>query len=156
MRDRDRPSSLDEVPVEDRFPFRHVVLSCDRGCETEVEGDIRADTAEQAYEGLRKIAAAEHGWLVTDTEDVCPGCQAGSPANPPLNRPPFANGFEGDCWTSRWCSNCARDDGDTVFCELLTTALLGQTPAAWIPDQPDLLGYQYTCTKFESRKDAST
>lgn len=156
MRDRDRPSSLDEAPLEDRFPIRNVVLFCDRGCGTEVSGDIRADTAEQAYEGLRKIAVAEHGWLVTDVEDVCPGCQVSPPVDPPTDRPPFSNGTEGDAWTSRWCSRCVKDDGDTVFCELLTTALLGQTPAEWVPDQPLRLGYQYTCTDFESRKDAST
>lgn len=75
MRDRDQPSSLDESPLEDRFPFRYVTLFCDRQCETEISADIRADWAEQAYEGLRVIAAAEHGWLITDTEDICPRCQ---------------------------------------------------------------------------------
>lgn len=76
MRDRDQPSSLDEAPLEDRFSFRHVALFCDRGCGTEIEADIRADWAEQAYEGLRQIAKSEHGWLVVETEDVCPKCQA--------------------------------------------------------------------------------
>jgi hypothetical protein len=74
MRDRDQPSSFDDVPLEDRFPFRHVALFCDRGCGTEVDADIRADTAEEAYEGLRRFAVSEHGWQVTETEDVCPDC----------------------------------------------------------------------------------
>jgi hypothetical protein len=71
--DRDQPSSLDEAPLEDRFPIRHVALFCDR-CATEIDGDFRADVAEQAYEGLRLVAATEHGWQITETEDICPGC----------------------------------------------------------------------------------
>ena len=74
MRERDRPSILDETSLEDRFPIRHVALFCDRMCGTEIEADIRADWATQAYEGLRRIAVAEHGWLVTEDEDVCPDC----------------------------------------------------------------------------------
>lgn len=76
MRDRDQPSSLDDSSLEDRFPIRFVVLFCDRGCGTEVEADIRADFAEQAYEGLRRFAVSERGWTVTDTEDLCPTCSA--------------------------------------------------------------------------------
>jgi hypothetical protein len=76
MRERDQPSSLDDSPPEDRLSVRFVVLFCDRGCGTEVAADIRADTAEQAYEGLRRFAVAEHSWLVTETEDVCPSCRA--------------------------------------------------------------------------------
>ena len=75
VRDRDQPSSLDEVSLDDRFPFRYVALFCDRGCGTEIDADIRADTAEQAYEGLRRHAVSNR-WRVTDTEDVCPQCDA--------------------------------------------------------------------------------
>jgi hypothetical protein len=74
VRDRDQPSSLDETPIEDRFPVRFVALFCDR-CGDEIEADIRADAAEQAYEGLRRLAVGEYGWLVADTEDVCRDCQ---------------------------------------------------------------------------------
>jgi len=73
MRDRDWPSSLDDVPLEDRFPIRDVGLFCDNGCGYEIRGDFRADTAEQAYEGLRRLAVSG-GWVVTETEDLCPGC----------------------------------------------------------------------------------
>lgn len=71
MRERDQPSSLDDPTLEDGFPVRHVILFCDR-CGTEIEADIRADTAEQAYEGVRRLAVAECGWRVTDVEDLCP------------------------------------------------------------------------------------
>lgn len=72
MRDRDQPSSLDDPTLEAGFPIRHVALFCDRGCDTETEADIRADSAEQAYEGLRRVAVTERGWQVTKTEDICP------------------------------------------------------------------------------------
>jgi hypothetical protein len=74
MRNRDQPSSLDETPLEDRFPIRNVALFCDRGCGTEIEADIRADFAKQAYEGLRRIAVAEHNWTITEYEDICQKC----------------------------------------------------------------------------------
>lgn len=74
MRDRDQPSSLDEAPLEDRFPIRNVALFCDRCGDTEIRADIRADTAEEAYEALRRIAAHEHGWIITDHEDSCTKC----------------------------------------------------------------------------------
>ncbi len=76
MRERDQTSSFDEAPVEDRFPIRHVGLFCDRGCGAEVEADIRADSAEQAYEGLRRHAVSDLGWFVSEIEDLCGVCLA--------------------------------------------------------------------------------
>lgn len=87
MRGRDQPSSLDDPSLEDRFPIRFVALFCDRGCGSEVEGDIRAATAEQAYEGLRRIAVSERGWQVTDTEDICSRCAIAKPRTK-LDNPP--------------------------------------------------------------------
>lgn len=66
----------------------------------------------------------------------------------PLDKPAFSNGTEGEAWMSNWCYNgCVNEP----TCPLLTTALFGQTPAEWIPDQPTSLGRQYRCTEFSPK-----
>jgi len=61
------------------FPFREVGLFCDMECDTpDLRADVRADTREQAFQALRRIAA-EQGWSPTGQEprpalDLCPDC----------------------------------------------------------------------------------
>ncbi|GAB2733682.1 hypothetical protein [Nocardioides pakistanensis] len=52
---------------------RFVGLFCDRGCGTTIEADVVADTTEQAYAGLRRMATGQ-GWDITPGADICPAC----------------------------------------------------------------------------------
>lgn len=62
------------------------------------------------------------------------------------DRRPFANGYEGDCWMSLWCTyDCAVDE---QTCPLIGVAMLGKTPAAWIEREPGGLN-RYTCTEHQ-------
>jgi hypothetical protein len=65
------------------------------------------------------------------------------------DRPPFANGTEGEIWMARWCEECANDSPELVDrgegCPLLLIALLGKTPKEW-PVNPT--GGDYTCDEF--------
>lgn len=57
------------------FPIRNVSLFCDNECNTpDLSADIRANTRDEAFQGLRKHAA-EQGWLITPVIDLCPACQ---------------------------------------------------------------------------------
>jgi hypothetical protein len=70
--DPQHPSPFDG---DDPFPFRHVALFCDYECDTpDFTADVRADTREQAFAALRRLAA-EAGWRVGRL-DVCPACAA--------------------------------------------------------------------------------
>lgn len=58
------------------FPFRHVALFCDNECDTpDFQADVRADTRDEAFAGLRRLAAGQ-GWLITPAVDLCPACKA--------------------------------------------------------------------------------
>lgn len=59
-------------------------------------------------------------------------------------RAPFANGFEWECWADGNCDQCVHEE----TCPLIMVALLGKTPAEWVPDKPGHLGKQYRCTAF--------
>ena len=62
------------------------------------------------------------------------------------DRPPFANGTEGDAWMENWCWRPCRHEED---CPLLLAAMVGKTPAQWQEADPGRLGGQYACTAFE-------
>lgn len=69
--DPQHPSPLDDS----RFPFRNVALFCDYECDTpDLQADVRADSREEAFAALRKLAA-EKGWRIGKL-DVCPACVA--------------------------------------------------------------------------------
>jgi hypothetical protein len=57
----------------DQWPFRHVTVFCDK-CGLEQSTDIRADTAEEGFAGLRRLLADKHGWLITQRGDWCAQC----------------------------------------------------------------------------------
>ena len=63
----------------------------------------------------------------------------------------FSNGYEWDCWSSKWCENCIHDDFETdKFCPLVTVAMLGdKTPAEWMFEKPLSLYDRYTCVEFQ-------
>jgi hypothetical protein len=64
-----------------------------------------------------------------------------------LDRRPFANGHEGQSWMAAWCERCAHEN----TCPLLTTALLGRTPAAWTEIDPAALAGRYHCAQWRDR-----
>jgi hypothetical protein len=59
-------------------------------------------------------------------------------------KPPFANGFEGDMWMSAWCERCAHYED----CPLILVAVMGRTPFPWVPDEPGSLTRRYTCARY--------
>lgn len=61
-------------PREDAWHIRHVGIYCDR-CGTEESGDIRADTREQAFDGMRAHLNSK-GWSCDTGGDLCPSCDA--------------------------------------------------------------------------------
>lgn len=67
----------------------------------------------------------------------------------------FSNGTEWDCWSANWCNRCVHDQNiDEGGCILILQALLDHgTPEEWVPDQPNSLGNQYICTKFQRSDD---
>lgn len=72
------------------------------------------------------------------------------------DRPPFANGTEGDVWMSHWCEGCAHDtvEQGTGGCPLLMVAILGCKPAEWVPGPRDEDGHfsmadQWQCLEFK-------
>lgn len=72
----------------------------------------------------------------------------------------FSNGTEWQCWSSRWCHTCRHDsmgqtaDVPEVFCEIVTTAMIGGvTPDEWVEVNPNSLYDRYTCSEYEPRED---
>jgi hypothetical protein len=67
----------------------------------------------------------------------------------------FSNGYEWDCWSSKWCDRCVHDDWQTdKFCPLVAVAMLGdKTPAEWMDEKPLSLYDRYTCIEFRSEDD---
>lgn len=68
---------------------------------------------------------------------------------------PFSNGTEGEAWMDQWCNHCLHDQAppeDSGGCPLLLVALLGNTPAEWVPDRPLSLGHQYRCTAYQEAR----
>lgn len=59
-----------------------------------------------------------------------------------INEPPFSNSTMGDIWMAQWCDRCLRDAPyrnnlkGATGCEILATALCGQTPVEWL-EQPE-------------------
>jgi hypothetical protein len=70
-----------ELADPDNWPFRYVTVFCDR-CGLEQSTDIRADTAQEGFTGLRNHLAAHHEWLITERGDWCPGCAEAKQAPP--------------------------------------------------------------------------
>lgn len=64
------------------------------------------------------------------------------------DRVPFSNGYEFDCWSSMWCSDCVREPE----CPLLLVILHERTPALWEDRDPGALN-RYVCTGFERSSD---
>lgn len=79
------------------------------------------------------------------------------------DEPPFSNGTCGYGWMDAWCNRCwhdgpARRGDEANGCPLLGVALLGRTPAEWLPGEPDTpTGFsipdQYTCVMFRHEDD---
>lgn len=62
----------------------------------------------------------------------------------------FSNGTEFEIWSANWCGNCAKDDGETVFCPILDTVFCdSEVPPQW-SGMSDGLG-DYHCSQFEER-----
>lgn len=61
----------------------------------------------------------------------------------------FSNGFEHECWLANRCDKCKHDDGESVFCDILSTVMLeNKVPSEWTPGTDDLRD-RYHCSKFE-------
>jgi hypothetical protein len=77
--------------------------------------------------------------------------------------PPFSNGTEGYGWMAAHCATCihdrpARQGREEDGCPLVTVALVGRTPAEWIPGDPITpTGYsireQYHCVEYRHEDD---
>jgi hypothetical protein len=74
------------------------------------------------------------------------------------DRPPFANGTEGEGWIESWCNRCLvdapfRNGISPTGCPLIAVALTGRTPAEWLDGPRDEHGrysiaHKYTCVNF--------
>lgn len=61
-----------------------------------------------------------------------------------MSSPPFSNGYEWDCWSSRWCMRCQRED----VCPILDNVFLNEVvPPEWTPGTDDLYD-RYHCSMF--------
>ncbi len=72
----------------------------------------------------------------------------------PRQEPPFSNGTEGYAWMSQWCDRCMvdapfRNGISATGCDLLLTALTGQTPDEWIEQERWSLYSRYHCINFK-------
>jgi len=73
------------------------------------------------------------------------------------DRPPFANGTEGDAWMSGWClregARCKHETADRGECPLMDVVIMdGRTPRQWIDRTPALGPEMYRCTKYEAEQ----
>ena len=60
----------------------------------------------------------------------------------------FSNGFEFESWSANWCDKCVKDDGEIVFCPILSDVMLENVvPAQWSPGTNDLRD-RYHCSEF--------
>lgn len=80
------------------------------------------------------------------------------PAATPIERAPFSNGTEFYAWFENWCGRCihdkpARQDRYEDACQIVTLALVGQTPGEWIEQDRMCLGDQYHCIEFRDEDD---
>lgn len=76
---------------------------------------------------------------------------------------PFSNGTCGYGWMDAWCNQCihdkpARQGDDGNGCPLIMVALVGRTPAEWLPGDPYTdsgfsIPKQYTCVMFRHEDD---
>jgi hypothetical protein len=62
------------------------------------------------------------------------------------HRSPFSNGFEWDCWASKWCERCVHDLDSG--CPLIMASLLELTPKEWGEERMGSLPDRYQCTEF--------
>lgn len=68
----------------------------------------------------------------------------------------FSNGFEWDCWSSKWCHNCKRDEefqkGTTdEGCSIIVEGMFeDEIPKQWVDERPGSLDDRYRCTEFEA------
>ena len=58
--------------MEEAWP-QAIGVFCDRECGTVIEGQFMVKDQAEGFAAARKYAA-EQGWNITDTEDVCPKC----------------------------------------------------------------------------------
>ena len=73
--------------------------------------------------------------------------------------PAFSNGFEGECWTSRWCETCAHDEyiGETgptgvAECPIIGVTIVGsRTPRELEEVSLGGLANRYRCLGYEVR-----
>lgn len=56
---------------EDDYGVGQVTIFCDRHCGTEFSGDFVGTNAEARFVAARTYLA-DHGWTITDSEDLCP------------------------------------------------------------------------------------
>jgi hypothetical protein len=64
----------------------------------------------------------------------------------------FSNGFEFDCWSANWCDRCIKDDGESVFCPILSDVMLNnEVPPQWTPGTDDLRD-RYHCSEFQEEQ----
>lgn len=76
----------------------------------------------------------------------------------PRDEAPFSNSTEGEAWMAQWCDRCLvdapyRNGISSTGCELILTAIMGQTPAEWLDGHRDehgrySLADQYRCVNF--------
>ena len=60
----------------------------------------------------------------------------------------FSNGFEHESWAANWCNRCTKDDGESVFCPILSDVFLtNEVPPQWSPGTDDLRD-RYHCSEF--------
>ena len=59
----------------------------------------------------------------------------------------FSNGYEWDCWSSKWCDTCINDINQA--CPIVSYAIMGGQPTEWLPNVENSLYDKYTCTKYK-------
>jgi hypothetical protein len=62
----------------------------------------------------------------------------------------FSNGYEWDCWSSKWCKRCINDINND--CPIIMNALMGNQPVEWVPSIENSLYDRYLCIQFEETK----
>lgn len=67
--------------------------------------------------------------------------------------PAFSNGTEWEMWSANWCARpCTMDKNED--CPLIMVALLGRTPAEWLPQPADRYPSDvYHCVMFRGPDD---
>ena len=69
------------------------------------------------------------------------------------DKPAFSNSTEWEMWAANWCERPCKVDANQD-CPLIMIALLGRTPAEWLPQPADRYPSDaYHCVNFRGKDD---